>query len=136
MKQGQLLPLCLAALLATAASAGAEDLAGSEWRPSQIGSSAVAPDSKVFVQFKNGGELAGNGGCNRFFGRYKITGDAIEIGPLGATKMACPEPAMALETRFLAALEAARLWHRDRTSLILLDAERHQQARLLQTDAD
>jgi hypothetical protein len=43
---------------------------------------------------------------------------------------------MALEARFLAALEAARLWHRERTSLILLDAGRHGQARLLQTDAD
>ena len=136
MRPGLLLPLCLAALLATAASARAEDLAGSEWRPSQIGSAAVAPDANVFVQFKSGGELAGHGGCNRFFGRYKIAGDAIEIGSLGATRMACPEPAMGLEARFLAALEAARTWHRDRTSLILLDAEQHEQARLQQTDAD
>ena len=122
---------------AGAAAPDSPDAAASEQAARPIaGRCAVAPDSKLFVQVKSGGELAGNGGCNRFFGRYKITGDAIEIGPLGATRMACPEPAMALEARFLAALEAARLWHRDRTSLILLDAERHDQARLLQTDAD
>ena len=129
-------PLCLAVLLAAAASARADELAGSEWRPVRIGATDVSSDAKAFVQFKSAGELAGDGGCNRFFGRYKIAGDAIEIGPLGATRMACAEPAMALEARFLAALEAARTWHRDRTSLILLDAEQHEQARLQQTDAD
>ena len=130
-----LLALGLALLPATAA-AGAAELAGSEWRPVRIGASDVAPDTKAFVQFKSGGELAGQGGCNRFFGRYKTEGETIEIGPIGATRMACPEPVMAAEASFLAALEAARTWARDRTTLVLFDAEKHEQARLQQTDAD
>ena len=130
-----LLPLGLVAVLA-AADGEAAELAGSEWRPVRLGSVDVAPDAKAFVQFRSGGELAGQGGCNRFFGRYRTDGDKIEIGPIGATRMACPEPVMTLEASFLAALEAARTWQRDRTSLVLFDAEKHEQARLQQTDAD
>ncbi len=33
----------------------------------------------------------GFGGCNRFFGAYRSTSEALEIGALGATRMACPE---------------------------------------------
>ncbi len=33
----------------------------------------------------------GFGGCNRFFGSYRSTGETLEIGALGATRMACPE---------------------------------------------
>ena len=130
-----LLALGLALLLAPS-SVGAAELAGSEWRPVRIGAADVAADTKAFVQFKSGGELTGQGGCNRFFGRYKIDGETIEIGPIGATRMACPEPVMAEEASFLAALEAAKTFVRDRTSLVLFDAEKHEQARLQQTDAD
>ena len=130
-----LLAFGLALLLGTS-TAGAAELAGSEWRPVRLGASDVASDTKAFVQFRSGGELAGQGGCNRFFGRYKIEGETIEIGPIGATRMACPEPVMAQEASLLAAFEAARTWARDRTSLVLFDAEKHEQARLQQTDAD
>ena len=130
-----LLALGLALLLAPS-SAGAAELAGSEWRPVRIGAADLAADTKAFVQFRSGGELAGQGGCNRFFGRYKIDGETIEIGPIGATRMACPEPVMAEEAGLLAALEAAKTFARDRASLVLFDAEKHEQARLQQTDAD
>ena len=43
---------------------------------------------------------------------------------------------MAQEASLLAALEAAKTFARDRTSLVLFDAEKHEQARLQQTDAD
>jgi len=130
-----LLALSLA-LLPAATAAGAAELAGSEWRPVRIGAADLAADTKAFVQFRSGGELAGQGGCNRFFGRYKIEGETIEIGPIGATRMACPEPVMAEEASFLAALEAAKTFARERTSLVLFDADKHEQARLQQTDAD
>ena len=131
-----LLPLGLAAMLVVCATARAEDLAGSEWRPVRIGTAEVAPAAKAFVQFKAGGELAGHGGCNRFFGRYQTAGEAIEIGGLGATRMACPAPIMAVEAEIFAALEAARTWQRDRTSLVLFDGAKRELARLQQTDAD
>lgn len=34
--------------------------------------------------------IAGNGGCNSFFGTYQLLpGNSIQISPLGSTKMAC-----------------------------------------------
>src|SRR5262249_24559097 len=82
----------------------AVNLAGSEWRPSRIGTSAVSSGARLFVQFKSAGQLAGHGGCNRFFGQYKISGNEISIGPVGATRMACAEPVMVLEMAFFSAL--------------------------------
>jgi heat shock protein HslJ len=58
------------------------NLAGSEWAP-------VDTQNEQFIQFKDDGSVAGNGGCNRFFGNYSQEADNLSIGPLGATKKAC-----------------------------------------------
>lgn len=50
----------------------------------------------------------GDAGCNRFSGPYTLRDSAIQIGPLGSTKMACAKPLMKLEGRYLQALEAVR----------------------------
>lgn len=53
-----------------------------------------------------GDRIGGFGGCNRYFASVKggkQPGD-LEIGPVGATRMACPDPGMAIEDRFLAVL--------------------------------
>jgi heat shock protein HslJ len=123
------------ALTATGAVAAAQ-LAGSEWRPTAIGGIEVPADPGMFVRFGGDGKLAGNGGCNRFFGTYKLAGERIEIGKLGATRMACPEPVMERETRFLQALANARRFVRDRIDLSLIDEAGTPVIRLIQTDAD
>jgi len=87
-------------LLAASTSVSAEGLAGSEWRPSQIGTSAFPPYTEQFIQFKGDGKLAGHGGCNRFFGQYEISGNEIKMAPVGATRMACAKPIMDLEIVF------------------------------------
>jgi len=90
----------------------------------------------MFVRFDSDDKVIGHGGCNRFFGSYKIAGDRIEIGPLGATRMACPEPIMEREVRFLQALGNARQFVRERINLSLTDSAGNSVLRLLQTDAD
>jgi heat shock protein HslJ len=52
-------------------------------------------------------KVSGSGGCNTFTGPISIEDDAIEIGPLVATKKMC-EGKSELEASYLAALEAAR----------------------------
>ena len=123
-------------LICPSAPACAVNLAGSEWRPSRIGTSTISPESRLFVQFKSAGQLAGHGGCNRFFGQYKISGNEIRIGPAGATRMACAEPLMTLEMAFFSALEGARSFRRDKTKLVLFDASGKEVASLVQTDWD
>src|SRR5262249_55909509 len=52
-------------------------------------------------------KVSGSGGCNRFNGPISIEDDAIQIGPLAATKMMC-EGKSDVEAQYFAALEAAR----------------------------
>jgi heat shock protein HslJ len=49
--------------------------------------------------------LRAEGSCNRFFGPAKISGDTVQLGRLGATRMACPKAMMNQETKYLDALQ-------------------------------
>jgi heat shock protein HslJ len=54
------------------------------------------------------GRVVGHGGCNRFFGGYKLDGDGLRFSALGSTKMACPGDIDRLEQAFFNALGSAR----------------------------
>jgi heat shock protein HslJ len=95
---------------AESASAGALELDGTSWLLTDY----ISPDGAVFtvpaavtplLAFE-GGNLTGNAGCNTFSSTYTVTGDAIEIGPIMSTKMACEEPMASVEGAYLAALES------------------------------
>ena len=66
-------------------------------------------------------EASGFSGCNNYFSRYEADGSALTFGPVGATRMACPETEMNLETTFLQALENTRTWRMMDNELVLLD---------------
>ena len=127
--------LSMFAILPPVAHAGPE-LAGSEWRPQEIGGAQVPPEPEIFVRFGSEGRLEGHGGCNRFFGSYRLSGDKIEFGPIGATRRVCPEPVMDRENRFLREIEGVRRFARDRIDLLLTDDMGNLVIRLIQTDAD
>ena len=82
-------------------------LAGSEWRLEDLAGASVIEKSRVTLAFPEAGKVAGNGSCNRFFGPAGIDGGAIKLGPLGSSRMACPEAVMNQETKYLEALQAA-----------------------------
>ena len=65
--------------------------------------------------------ITGNGGCNRFFGGYAISGNHIKIGPLASTRKGCPG-LIKLEATFFATLQAASSFEQTDTTLILFDA--------------
>ena len=83
-------------------------LAGGEWRLVAI-DGAPAPDAPAPITLRyEAGRIAGFAGCNRYFASIEAAGGgAVTVGPAGATRMACPEPQMALESRFLGMLSAA-----------------------------
>ncbi len=134
--------ILIAALLAGAcagspgADSSAPGLAGSEWRPLEVGGEAPASAEAMFVVFGGEGRLHGNGGCNTFSGGYESDGSDLSVTPLAATRMACPEPAMADENAFLAALQGATAFLREGTELTLFDGQGNVTARLAQTDWD
>ena len=81
------------------------EISASAWRPTHIGDMRLDGDSEMFVQFEAGGQLRGHGGCNRFFGSYELEDGALQVDPLGSTRMACPDPAMSFEISFMEALQ-------------------------------
>lgn len=84
------------------------DLEGREWKLTELGRDDAVPDEvEITLRFAEG-RAAGRGGCNRY--SAGVTGKApgeLEIGPIAATKMACPGPAGILERRFFEALSGA-----------------------------
>ena len=82
-------------------ASGMGKLEGSEW--------GFSGQDTPFVRFEAGHRISGHGGCNRFFGQYKLGKDgAIKIGPLASTRKHCGDAAMKTETDFMNALEASR----------------------------
>lgn len=81
------------------------DLAGAEWRLTHFSWDEPAPAEPEITLVVEGDQLSGSSGCNRYFGRIEepSTGE-LSLGPLGSTRMACPEEEMNLETRYLEAL--------------------------------
>jgi heat shock protein HslJ len=113
--------LALALAVGTAGVAMGGDLTGSEWRPSFVVASELPDKNRMVVQFKPGGEITGNGGCNHFAGTYTISGNSIKIGPLLSTRMGCPG-IIRLEGTFFGVLQAATTFEQDGTKLVLFDA--------------
>jgi len=63
--------------------------------------------------------VAGSTGCNRFTAPYTLDGEAMEIGTIATTRMACPPPADAVERAHLTALGRVAAWHLDGSDLVL-----------------
>lgn len=105
-----------------------DQLTDSAWRPTVLGEMPIDEDTRIFIQFGADGRTGGHGGCNRFFGDYELNEGKLDFGMLGATRMACGEPADSFEISFLEALENTtsavragnRLAFRDAQDRILL----------------
>ena len=80
-----------------------------------------AEGSTITAEFGADGTLSGSTGCNRYMTTYSITGDAIQIGPVATTKVACePEP-QGQEQAYVAALEDSVSWTFSGSSFQLLN---------------
>ena len=81
-------------------------------------------DAGLWVEFQVDGGSNGNAGCNTFFGSLTQTDSGIAVGPLGSTRMACPEPIMGRESAFLSALQQATEFEVSADRMTSLDADR------------
>lgn len=66
---------------------------------------SLVADTTITAEFADG-QVSGSAGCNIYFGSYELEGNNLTFGELGSTRMACTEPVMAQENRFLAAMAA------------------------------
>jgi heat shock protein HslJ len=65
--------------------------------------------------------LSGHGGCNRATGSFEVDGDRLKIGPMAATRMACPD-GMEQEQRFLQAIQNVASYRIRGSHLDMMDA--------------
>jgi len=79
-------------------------LVSGRWQDAAV---SAADGQQTFVQFQTDGRIIGYAGCNRFFGSYIATDTTLEVGPLGATRMACEPDVMKREMAFLGIIESA-----------------------------
>jgi len=82
-------------------------LLGTEWLLADLNGTPPLPKVQSTLSFE-AGRVAGNGSCNRFTGSATISGDALKVGPLASTRMACLNDNVgAQEDKYLKALGAA-----------------------------
>lgn len=87
-----------------------DSLAHSRWSIMSIDALAVDGDD-YFLAFDQD-RLSGRAGCNGFSGSWSRSGDTLTVGPLTATRMACPGARMEHERRAFAVLRGtARIEH-------------------------
>ena len=69
------------------------------------------------------GTAGGSTGCNRWTAGYTVDGDALDIGEIASTRMACPPPADAVERAYLAGLNLVEGWRVEDDELVLVDGD-------------
>jgi heat shock protein HslJ len=70
-----------------------------------------------------GGHVGGSTGCNRYRATYTLDGDAMTIGELATTQMACEPLAEAVQREYVAALARVEGWRHSGDALVLLDGD-------------
>lgn len=101
------------------------DLEGDTWVLTQMlnadGESEIV-DVGVNAEF-DGSTMSGVSGCNRYNTGYEAAGNEISFGPIAGTQMACPEPQMSVETRFLQLLETVGTFEVEGRSMSMSDTD-------------
>lgn len=105
-------------------------LSGTSWQVTMYnnGKHAVVSlivGTKISLNFGTDGRLNGNSGCNTYNGAYETSGNnAIRVGPLASTGMACiaPDGLMEQEQKYLSALQNAATYEIAGDQLTIRDA--------------
>ena len=120
-----LLTLALPAFFNVGAAGNNLPVEGTRWRLVEVGGAPVSPlagEKQPHIMLDPAQKKAsGFAGCNSFFGSYERDGPALKFGPVGSTRMACPDLETGLEAEVFKALEKTRSWEIREGSLLLLD---------------
>lgn len=101
-----------------------QKIQGTAWWVEDIAGKGVIDMSHTTIEFLEDGKVAGDTGCNRYFGGYEITGEKITFGPLAGTRKACADSLMNQETAFYEAMGRVSRWEIAETGLLhLRDAD-------------
>lgn len=78
---------------------------GTQWVLEMMNGKTVGQTNgkDVTLKLDGSGKISGSGGCNSFFGSYKLDGSSLTFGEIGSTKMMCDE--MSVETEYFSLLK-------------------------------
>ena len=77
--------------------------ADANWTLALLGDETLISERQLSIRFEDG-RVSGSGGCNRFTGGYRLTGEALTLNRLATSQMACAMDVMAQENSLLARL--------------------------------
>jgi heat shock protein HslJ len=101
----------------------ADPLQGTRWKLSGWTVSSIDPASLGITAGFAEGTIAGRSAVNRYSGPYTTgSGRSFSVGPLAATRIAGPEPAMLAESTYLTLLGEARSYKLTDSQLTLFDS--------------
>jgi heat shock protein HslJ len=127
VRRGMILLAVVVLMAPIAAFPAATGPEGASWRLVEVAgrpASLPAGQKQPFLMLDADQKKAtGFGGCNSFFGGYTLSGPALAFGPLGSTRMACPDQESGLESAFLDALARTREWKIEDSALLLLSSD-------------
>jgi heat shock protein HslJ len=93
------------------------------------GVQSLLAGTEITALFSGDGQVSGSAGCNRYFGPFQSSGQSLQIGPLGSSRMLCDPPAvMDQEQAYLAALQRTTQYQFENGQLVLRDADGATQA--------
>lgn len=101
------------------------DIEDIKWQLVELSNEPVSPlagEKRPYILLDSTQKKAtGFAGCNNFFGGYEIDENALTFGPIGSTRMACPDLQLSLETEFLNVLGQTNQWEIKNDVLFFLD---------------
>lgn len=111
LEQGQLVETTAAG--GELVKVSAADLDGTSWTLLAIGADQPAlADAAATLSFQDS-QVLGSGGCNDYTASFSlddVNPFNMAVGPLAATRRACPDPAGAQEATYFAALDSVSQW--------------------------
>lgn len=111
-----------ALVLPTGCPSAESPMEKTDWKLVGWSVSSIDPAGVQITAAFADGQVFGSGGINRYNGAYTLgPGYAFATGPLAATKMAGPEPAMRAETAYFALLGQAASYKCSKERLTLYD---------------
>jgi len=103
----------------------AAGIEGIQWYLLEVAGSTISPmadDKQPHILLDPARKQAtGFSGCNNFFGGYELDGSSLKFGPVGATRMACPDLETGLETEVFKTLDQTRAWETKEEELLFLN---------------
>lgn len=123
--------ICVVLLLVLAActssgskSGGGGDLTGKVWGLTELVGKPPAPGTGITAEFTADGQVSGSAGCNRYVGKYTVSGNQISFAsPMASTMMMCAQEVMDQETAYLKALGDAKTFSVSGDQLSLAGAD-------------